>query len=192
MSEDILKRIRDERPERVANQWYINKVKELAGTNYPGPKFQQDYTQNLTNKLLPGRFYLFKYDPIGKETLSYYDMFPLVMPFSMDGNGFTGINFHYLAPVQRLVLMDKLSSYKRGSGDIGTRIYADWDILKNFAKFREVKPSVKRYRKSQVKSRFLFIEPEDWPTAVVLPTEKFIGRAKQSVYVESNRQMRSR
>ena len=56
----------------------------------------------------------------------------------------------------------------------------------------KVRPSVKIYLRRQVRSRFLFIQPDDWTTASILPTEKFVGAGKSSVFVQSSRKMRKK
>ena len=143
--------------------------------------------------MLPGRLYLINYsNPITKDKLPYYDMFPLILPFNIESSLVTAINFHYLHPTSRIILLEKLSRFKIGDTDIQTRIRADWNILSNFARFREVRPAVKKYRRSQIKGRLLFIQPDDWTTAAILPTEQFRGASKQKVYLDSNRKMRQR
>ena len=64
--------------------------------------------------------------------------------------------------------MEKLSRFKIGDTDIQTRIRADWKILSNFARFQRSQSIVKRYRKSVIKGRYIFLWPEDWTTALVL------------------------
>lgn len=181
--------------QRRSAQWYQDQVRKLVGTQYAATRFQQEYAENQTSRMLPGRMYLINYsNPVGKGTpaLPYYDMFPLILPFSIESNHITAINFHYLHPVSRIILLEKLSRFKIGDTDIQTRIRADWGILSNFARFREVRPSVKRYVKSRIKGKYLFIQPDDWTTATVMPMEGFRGASKQQVYLESNRKMRQR
>jgi hypothetical protein len=43
---------------------------------------------------------------------------------------------------------------------------------------------------SQVKSPFRKINSEDWATAMMLPVERFIGAAKDQVWMESKRKIR--
>ena len=44
----------------------------------------------------PGEMYMFYYDAKHKDTLPYWDRFPLVFPFSKVKDGFLGLNLHYL------------------------------------------------------------------------------------------------
>jgi hypothetical protein len=190
----ILEQIRNARGDASKSfTWYQQQVRDLVGTQYPGPRFQREYAENMTNRMLPGRMYLINYsNPAGRDTLPYYDMFPLILPFNIESNLVTALNFHYLHPVQRLILLEKLMPFKIGDTDIATRIRANWNVLSNFARFREVRPAVKRYRRGLIKGRLLFIQPDDWVTAAVLPTEQFKKASKQKVYLDSNRKMRQR
>ena len=81
-------------------EWYRNTVRKL-GTRVTANKMMQDGT--LTNRPNIGLLNLFFYDPKYKKTLPYYDIYPLVLPLDTIPGGFAGINFHYLAPLQRFI-----------------------------------------------------------------------------------------
>ena len=46
-----------------------------------------------------GKMYMFFYDAKYKDTLPFFDIFPLVFPIEFYSEGFLGINLHYLPPV---------------------------------------------------------------------------------------------
>ena len=96
--------------------WYMNSVKKMAGelTDYNDVK--KTDLGDLTSKIEPGNMYMFMYDPKLKETLPYYDTFPLCLPFDSAPGGFIGLNLHYLPPLQRAVLLGNLLDYLLGSG----------------------------------------------------------------------------
>ena len=56
--------------------------------------------------------YMYMYDPKLKATLPYYDRFPLVFPFSKTPDGFIGLNMHYLPYQLRMVLLDRLLTFR--------------------------------------------------------------------------------
>ena len=118
--------------QRKSAQWYQNQVRQLVGTVYSGQKLMSDYSDNLTNRLLPGRMYLINYmNPITKAKLPYYDQFPLILPFNFEGNLISALNFHYLHPVQRIILLEKLSRFNTKdsrSQTVDSRIYQMWTI----------------------------------------------------------------
>ncbi len=66
----------------------------------------------LVTKVMPGRLYMYAYDPKMKKELPYYDRFPLVFPFSKTQDGFIGLNMHYLPYPLRVGLLDKLIGFK--------------------------------------------------------------------------------
>ena len=47
--------------QRRSAQWYQDQVKSLVGTTYAATKFQQEYADNMTGRMLPGRMYLINY-----------------------------------------------------------------------------------------------------------------------------------
>jgi hypothetical protein len=63
---------------------------------------------HLTSTLTPGKLFFFYYDPKHKETLPYYDQFPLVIPFAKEKGAFRGLNLHYLDYQMRMALFNEL------------------------------------------------------------------------------------
>ena len=74
-------------------QWLQRQVRNL-GTITPNKLLSTGST--FVNTIVPGEMYFYLYDPKLKETLPYYDMFPLVLPFRRLDEGFVGVNLHYL------------------------------------------------------------------------------------------------
>lgn len=135
-----------------------------------------------------GSMYLFNYDPKHKATLPYYDRFPLIFMIEDYNDGFLGINLHYLPPTLRAQLMDALYSLSSNQRyDENTKLRISYNILKSAAKYRYFKPCVKRYLTSQVKSRFLLIDPVEWDIALFLPLQRFSKKSAGYVYGESRK-----
>ena len=57
---------------------------------------------------IPGGMFMYFYDPKTKDTLPYYDKFPLTVIVGPAPGGFTGLNLHYLPMVLRAKLLDAL------------------------------------------------------------------------------------
>ena len=122
---------------------------------------------------------LFYYRPKGAAKLSYYDIFPLVIPLGRrKPDGFVGINFHYLSVPMRWQLLERLQMFEEpseleayDSEEGQDKVMAlFWPKIKMK---RGVKPIVRRYLKDQVKSYFLKIELSEMLIAISLPMEKF-------------------
>ena len=129
----------------------------------------------LTKALSIGKMYLFHYDPKYKDTLPYYDMYPLVIPIEFYTNGFLGINLHYLPPAARASLMSKL---KKVSSDDKyndkTKLNISYEVLTLYARqFSGVDNCIKRYLFSHVRSPFHKVSAEDWDKTVMLPLQKW-------------------
>ena len=138
-----------------------------------------------------GGLYHFVYDPLLKNKLPYYDTFPLVIPLSKGADGFTGLNLHYLPPMQRAIFLDKLIDFDfETNKDEQKRIKISYDILSITRTLKEFRPCMKYYLNSQVKSRIVPIKTSEWETAVFLPTAIFVGARSSKVYAESIKRIR--
>ena len=140
----------------------------------------------LTGRLIPGRMYFFMYNPKHKATLPYYDLFPLILPIQKFSDGFLGINFHYLYPKDRAILLDELKVFvnDRTLTDIA-RIRVSYNMLRGFTRFKRAKPCIKRYLTTYMKSQFIPVTPDEWGPALFLPVEQFRKRNKMAVWQES-------
>ena len=111
---------------------------------------------------------LFGYDPKFKETLPYYDRFPLIFPIDFAKGGFYGINFHYLPPGARINFLRQLSRFTSDKNfDRKTR----YNIGELSGRY--YKKTIKHYLYSQVRTSFLNITAEEMAIAIFLPVARF-------------------
>lgn len=168
--------------------WYQNQARKLRGLDNKMDRMLNSGPE-LTTQLLPGRLYLFHYDPKHKDTLPFYDTLPLVLPFRTVPGGFLGLNLHYLPYMIRFKLMEALLDLVTDVEDPNSRARASWKLLNSSARFRGVEVSVKHYLTAQVQSRFLQIPPEQWLSAAMMPIERFEGQSKDVVWRDSRRRL---
>lgn len=134
-----------------------------------------------------GRLYYYQYDPKTKETLPYWDQFPVVIPIQMYSDGWLGINFHYLDPFNRAILMDRLTSaYMTGKND-AQRLKLTYQILKNASRASAFFPCLKRYLAGHLRSPILEVERGDWLLGITLPLAKFHGATEAKVHRDSRK-----
>lgn len=170
----------------ASRNWYRNQAQ--ATTNLSPTRVLNSSRDNMVSTIEQGEMYLFNYDPKLKKTLPYYDTFPLIFPIEGHGKSFLGINMHYLPLRQRAVLMDALYSLTSDKNyDEKTKLAVTYNILKSSSRFRFFKPAVKRYLRSQVKSRFLKINAKEWDVALFLPLQRFQKATTEQVYRDSRR-----
>jgi hypothetical protein len=175
--------------ESKAREWYRDTAQTYRRVN-EGQLMRGD-TERLTARPLIGQMYLFNYDAKHKDTLPYFDRFPLVFPFKKVKGGFYGINLHYLPLQYRARLMDALYDVTNNNRyDETTRLRISYDILNQASRFRYFKPCVKHYLTSQLRSRFLYIYPSEWDIALFLPLERFQGASKATVFKDSRQALR--
>lgn len=138
----------------------------------------------------PGRMYHFFYDPKTKQTLPYYDVFPLIFMVKKTQDGFYGINLHYLPLPLRAKLMDALYNIASDDRyDQNTKLRLSYSILSKSAKYRYFKPCFKHYLGDHVSSRFIEIPSSQWDIALFLPTERFKKSTKSTIWTQSRQQI---
>jgi hypothetical protein len=171
---------------REARSWLQSKVSSLRPTKGALMKDRD----RLKNKSLIGRMYFYFYDPKTKDTLPYYDKFPLVIPIERYPDGFLGLNLHYISPKQRIILLDKLSNILTDHNyDEKTRLRISYAYLAKASTMFEATPCIKRYLFTHVQSRFLEITADEWDIAVMLPVESFAKATKEQVWSDSRKKM---
>ena len=173
---------------RRSAQWFQDKIKGLKGevknrfSSTNAAKFYREAETKVNPNVLKrrvelGDLFCYYYNPKYKTTLPYYDMFPMIMLISAEKDTFLGINFHYLRPKWRAVLLDRVSA-KLGSG------LPRWSKLRQI---RQIAPTIKRYRFDHIMRRVIPIEENEQEIAIFLPTERFKKSAKAKVWADSER-----
>jgi hypothetical protein len=175
--------------EQTARDWYRDQAKQMSRVNERS--LMRGGGDRLTSRPIIGNMYLFGYDAKHKDTLPYFDKLPLIFPYKKVTGGFMGINLHYLPLNYRATLMDALyDTATNEKYDESTKLRINYRILNGAAKFRYFKPCVKHYLTSQVRSRFFYIYPSEWDTALFMPLERFQGASKTKVFADSRKIIR--
>ena len=152
-------------------KWYQNRIKLLGGSSLRNPRnLIHDEEGHGIARARPGygELNLFGYFPEKPDRLSYYDLFPIVLPLVRHRNGFTGLNFHYLPPVLRVKLLTILAE---AYGDEPTqRINVTYFMIRQM---RLIKPIIRRYIRTQVQTLYLRIPLDDMLIGILLPVQQF-------------------
>jgi hypothetical protein len=179
------------RASRKSRSWFEQQVNIIGRQGITPMKAFTSESTTLRTSIVPGELYMFFYSAKHKETLPYWDKFPMVIPFATAKGGFLGLNLHYLQYDLRIQLMDRLLTFKSNDTlDERTKLKFSWATVEGMSKFAAVKPCVKHYLNGYVKSSFKKIDADDWATALLLPVESFVGATKQQVWYDSRRIMR--
>jgi len=165
-----------------SRDWLKNKIKELK----PTQSTLMSDRKRLKDSSIIGKMYFYFYDPKTKDSMPYYDRFPLVIPIERYKDGFLGLNLHYIHPRHRINLLDKLSEIASNRNyNESTKLRISYGYLAAASKAFEATPCIKRYLFSHVQSRFLEIHADEWDIAVLLPMESFVGATTSKVFTDS-------
>ena len=168
---------------RQSRDFLRNKISAL--TRAPDRDRMLREGATVPNALI-GSLYFFFYDPKFKQQLPYYDRFPLVFPFSVGADRFTGLNLHYVDYVNRIRLLDALYLFANNHRfDGSTRLRLSWSVLNDAARLPQVRPCVHTYLNHHVQSRFLWVDPSEFEIAAFLPVAQFNKASESRVFVES-------
>lgn len=174
-----------------ARDWFRDRASEIKSINAEQMMRSAPKLYSRTTETDIGRMMMFFYDPKHKDTLPYYDRFPLIFMIERYKDGFLGMNMHYLPPLFRARLMDRLYSISMNDKVRDSKkLRATYSLLNAAAKFQYFRPTVHRYLNSHIRSRFLYIPEEQWDTALFLPTERFRKKQKSQVWRESRQIIR--
>jgi hypothetical protein len=166
-------------------RWLKEKIDEIRNPSAIPKGISQEAFRN-SKRFLLGRLYCFYYDPIGKADLPYYDRFPMVLALEKYNDGFLGLNLHYLPYKYRLAFLGKLMKYAVLNDDNDVmKIRVTYDILQASKTFKEFRPCIKRYLTSQIRSKILTIQPNEWEIAAFLPIQQFRGAKATDVWKDS-------
>ena len=172
---------------RAAGDWFrsiVNRTKGKFSSETPQSILSRQ--ESLVGQSVLGKMYFYSYNPKWKNELPWYDTFPLVFPIERYPDGFLGLNFHYLAPKHRAILMDQLKVFANNKKfDETTKLKLTYNMLKGFTKIKRARPTVHRYLSSKVKSKYVLVNADEWEVALFLPVERFRKASKKKVWAHS-------
>jgi hypothetical protein len=172
------------------NKWVLNQIDKggaILNNNTKG-KILTMHVPPIEKMI--GRLFFYIYDPKHKDTLPYYDTFPLVIPIEPKKGGFLGINFHYLPVMYRAKLMDILLSVHKTMEHtkLGEAEYLriTYPFLVSHCKSKKYyKPMIKHYLYSHIRSPFAYIHPDAWENVIFLPVQQFKKSSVNTVWADS-------
>ena len=158
-------------------EWFRNKARQMFRGREISNRQSLMKNDLLTQQARPktntplGTMYMFFYDPKYKDTLPYYDTFPLTIIMGPAKKGFYGLNLHYLPPKLRARVLDAVLGGKEIPGGL-------------------IKPMIKHYLYSHVKGQVSEVDVPEWEIATFLPTANFQKANSSKVYQDSRVKVR--
>ena len=180
---DVIRGGTVEKEVKRSAKWFQDKIKGLKGElrNRFSRTNARTFYREAPNKFVPdklgrrmnlGDMFCYWYNPKHKMILPYYDMFPIIMLIGFEQETFLGLNFHYLRPKHRAMLLDRVTA------KIGKTL-PKWSRL---AKLPYIEPTVHRYRYDHIMRKVIPIEKDEQELAIFLPLERFRKASKTKVW----------
>lgn len=190
---DLLEEEGIESNTKLSQEWFYDRIREINKL----PVDRQSIIRNPPIKMAAnqfiGRMYLFRYNPVGKQELPYYDRFPLVIMISRQKEGFTGLNLHYLPiDLRQRLFYNLLSRASNSEFRWNTYLKIDYDYLKSRTQLRAHKACIKRYRYDQIYGRIANVPAPEWEVAVHLPLASWRKAGESRVFKDSREIARKR
>lgn len=165
---------------KESRDWFRKRISTIRRVNRRELMNAEQLQQGTQFK--PGAMTMFFYQPKLRESLPYYDSFPLTIVVDKADGGFYGLNMHYLPPMLRAKFLDGLMENQQND-----RFAVTYNFLKRTARLKYFKPCFKHYLTGHVRSKFAFIPKPEWEIAAFLPTADFQKAGKDKVYSDSRR-----
>jgi hypothetical protein len=167
-------------------EWFKKELQGMRTVNRQ--TLLKDENLKLRSRPLPGRMFMYFYDPKHKKTLPYYDKFPLIFMVEKAKGGFYGLNLHYLPHKQRAIFFDRLTDYSTNKKyDLTTRLRLSYTLLKGASKLSMYGPCFKHYLTKHVRSNIVEVPASEWETILFMPTENFKKKNKDQIWAESRK-----
>lgn len=183
MPTNPIQQLRDRETPASSFRWYQDNIRRLGLNTIQPQKLMRSDIGEFVTRIDIGSMYLFMYEPKLAEKLPYYDTVPVVVVFRKVPDGFYGLNFHYLPPLQRMLLLDRMMQLVQDKSITeNSRMLVTWRLLNNAARYPGVNVAVKRYLYEQVGSRLMRIFPKDWRKTIMLPVDNFEKESRNVVF----------
>ena len=156
-----------------SRDWFRRKAQQIRRVNRNA--IMKEEPIQLSNRQIVGSMYMFFYDPKLKETLPYYDSFPLVIVIGPAEGGFLGLNLHYIQdPEMRLKVLFNLTGIDRKDVPPNFRLNVTYDKNDPLMKL-----CVKHYLRGHIRSNFIKIPVEEWENIVPLETARWVYNTRK-------------
>lgn len=173
---------------KESRDWFMKKAKVIKGINRE--TLMKEEPLNRGARRIIGSMQMFFYDPKYKETLPYYDRFPLAIVVKPAKGGFLGMNLHYLPPILRAKFLDALMDNVTSKKSPDAKFKLTTKLLASASDLEYYKPCIKHYLNEHVRSNFAEVKAPEWEIATFLPTALFEKADQRKVYNDSRRMIR--
>jgi hypothetical protein len=169
--------------QRQSMVWLNTFIRQNFTQSTPTQMFMMG--SEMTSVPEEGKMFMFSYFPKTAEQLPYFDTFPLILILKVEQSSMLGLNFHYIHPIHRIIIISELLELTTNPVyqiNRNNKIRATYERLKVMANHQFYKPMVKRYLYSHVRSRLIQVDLDLAGIIINLPTERFQKSSQFTVW----------
>lgn len=162
--------------EKIANEGAANNTKSAKWFT---ETIKKGVRAHVVAKPQPGKIYAYIYDAKHKDTLPYWDKYPLIIYLGLGKHNLMyGLNLHYIPPKARQQFLEDLLKQYASTPMISnnTKLKIDWGKVKGFQGADQM---IKAYIPGNIKGTIMEIKPSDWANVVMMPTQQFMSKGKR-------------
>ena len=176
----------------ASREWFLDKVKSIGDGSVDRNKMLKSKSLQQAADTVAGKLYMFWYLPKHKDTLPYYDKFPLVLPLETEGETLTALNLHYLPiDLRQGLFYSLLNRVSNDKFDESTYMKVTYNFLKNNGGLKAHRPCVKKYLARRIMGKIVNIPSQEWEIAVHLPTAVWRKQNENYIHNRSREKIRN-
>ena len=175
----------------AARKWFLGKVKSIGNGSVDRNALMKSDSLEQASKTVAGKLYMFWYLPKGKDTLEYYDKFPLIIPLETQGQTLTALNLHYLPiDLRQGLFYSLLNRASNKKFDETTYLKVTYEFLKSNGSLKAYRPCIKKYLAGNIMGKIVNVPAQEWEIAIHLPTAAWKGQGESYIHNRSREQIR--
>lgn len=177
---------------KASREWFLDKVKSIGDGSVDRNAMLKSDSLKSTSKTIAGKMYMFWYLPKHRETLPYFDKFPLVLPLDITGQTLTALNLHYLPiDLRQGLFYSLLNRVNNNKYDESTIMQVTYETLKGSGAMKAHKPCIKKYLADRIMGKIVNVPAQEWEIAVHLPTAVWRKQNENYIHNRSREQIRN-
>jgi hypothetical protein len=177
---------------KASREWFLGKLKSIGDGSVDRNAMLKSESLSPASKTIAGKMYMFWYLPKHRETLPYFDKFPLVLPLEITGQTLTALNLHYLPiDLRQSLFYSLLNRVNNNKYDESTVMQVTYETLKGSRAMKAHRPCIKKYLAGRIMGNIVNVPAQEWEIAVHLPTALWRKQNENYVHNRSREQIRN-
>lgn len=190
---DVMAKRQVKKEQEISTEWLKAQLQNFTpyARKVKSSEVLSDKRYDPTTRMIAGQMFVYVYSAKYKDTLPFWDQFPLVIILKIESDHILGLNLHYLPPELRARFFDALLETLNTNNIINerSRLILTYNLLKSASRYKYFKPCIKKYLTSNIKSKIVRIPQEEWVKTLFLNSASWQNAGQATVYKWSKDQI---